>query len=272
VIPVGRRLFKKRSKKIGLPPGTVHIVDDGIKRETLIEKVKYSDGKYEESSLKSIDDLIPTVDDGCVHWININGIYDKEIIEKLGKMFSIHPLILEDIASTDDRPKFQDLDEYIFVIMKQMAIDSKDDELKVNQISLLLFPNLVISFQEGEANFFQVIKSRISQNVGRIRKMGADYLLYSLMDFIVDNYFLIFEILEDRIDNLEERLISNPSREILFDIERIKRDMIQIRKAIWPFRDVVNKLLMRDIKVIEASLNIYLRDVYDHVIQVIDMI
>ena len=195
-----------------------------------------------------------------------------DIIEKIGNHFNIHPLILEDIVNTGQRPKMEDFIDYIFIVLKMLYYDEKENETKAEQVSLILGSNFVISFQESEGDVFDTIRKRIRSDRGRIRRMGADYLAYALIDAIVDNYFIILEKLGEKIEDIEDELVTNPAPATLQAIHDLKREMIFLRKSVWPLREVVSRLERWESPLINKSLDIYLRDVYDHTIQVIDSI
>jgi len=207
-----------------------------------------------------------------VTWINVDGIHQVEILERLGEYFGLHPLVVEDILNTDQRPKVEDFGDYIFIVLKMFYYDDSADEIVTEQISLTLGPTLVISFQEREGDVFNPIRERIRSEKGRIRKMGADYLAYVLVDSIVDSYFIILEKLGEKIEDLEEELVTDPRPETLQTIHNLKREMIFLRKSVWPLREVVSGLERGESPLIQESTGIYLRDVYDHTIQVIDTV
>jgi magnesium transporter len=211
-------------------------------------------------------------DKPTVTWINIDGIHQVEIIEKIGTYFGIHSLILEDIMNTGQRPKMEDFEDYIFVVVKMIYYDEKDNEIKAEQVSLLLGSNFVISFQEKEGDVFDPIRERIRKAKGRITKMKADYLAYALVDTIVDHYFMVLEKLGEKIEGMEEELVTNPTPETLQTIHTLKRELIFLRKSVWPLREVISVLERGESSLIDESTGIYLRDVYDHTIQVIDTI
>jgi magnesium transporter len=266
------KLFRKTSKKAGLSPGT--LVHDGDKK---VEKAKitiidYDATQFQEKEVETIEECFPFRDTPTVTWINIDGLHEVGIIEKIGKHFSIHPLILEDILHTGQRPKMEDFEDYIFLVVKMFYYDEKDDEIKMEQVSLLLGSNFVISFQEREGDIFNPIRERIRNHKGRIRMMKADYLGYALLDTIVDNYFIILEKIGEDIENMEEELVTKPTPETLQTIHNLKRELIVLRKSIWPLREVVNSLERGESPLINEATGVYLRDVYDHTIQVIDTI
>jgi magnesium transporter len=257
---------------VGLPPGTlVHIGEKkaGKERITIID---YDETQFQERELETIEESFPFRDTPTITWINIEGLHQLEIIEKVGKHFNIHPLILEDIANTEQRPKMEDFDDYIFLILKNLCFDEKERKIKVEQVGLILGSNYVISFQEGDGNVFDPVRRRIINGKGRIRKMGADYLTYALIDVIVDGYFLILEKIGDKIEDLEEELIDEPGPETMHSIHNLKREMLLFHKLVWPLREVLSKLERGESNLFRESTELYLRDVYDHTIHVIDTI
>jgi magnesium transporter len=195
-----------------------------------------------------------------------------ELIEKMGAHFGLHPLILEGIANTQQRPKLEDLTDYIFVVLKMLYMEETDDSVIAEQVSLVVGSNFVISFQEREGDVFEQIRERIRNAKGRIRKMGSDYLGYALIDAIVDNYFLVLEKLGDKVEALEDELLPNPRPDTLPSIQGLKRALISLRRSVWPLREVVNGLERGESALIKKATRVYLRDVYDHTIQVIDTV
>lgn len=266
------RFIKKRSKKVGLPPGTLVHIGEKKTEKVRITIIDYDEANFEEKEIKTIEECFPFKDKTTVTWINIDGVHDIEIIEKIGKHFGLHPLILEDIVNTGQRPKIEDFGDYIFIVLKMLYYNEKKDEIQAEQVSLILGSNFVISFQEREGDVFNPIRERIRSGKGRIRKMGADYLTYTSIDTIVDNYFISLEKLGEKIESMEEELVTNPTPETLQAIHHLKREMIFLRKSVWPLREVVSLLERGESTLIHESTGIYLRDVYDHTIQVIDTI
>jgi magnesium transporter len=266
------KLFKRRSKKAGLPPGTlVHIGEKKIE-ESKITVLDYDEVHFQEKEIKRIEECFLFKDSPTVTWINIDGLHQVEILEKLGECYGFHPLVLEDILNTDQRPKMEDYGEYLYIVLRMLNYDDKSSEIETEQISLILGPNFVFSFQEKEGDVFDPIRERIRNSKGRIRKMGADYLSYTLLDSIVDNYFIILEKLGEKIEFLEEELITRPIPETLQTIHHLKREMIFLRKAVWPLREVIGSLERGEPPLVKETTRVYLRDVYDHTIQVIDTI
>ena len=265
-------LVKKRSKKTGLPPGTlVHV------GEKKIEKVKitimdYDSAAFQEKEIGTIEEAFPFKEESTVTWINVDGLHQVEIIEKIGKHFDLHPLTLEDVVNTEQRPKLETFDNYLFIVLKMPYCDAAQDEIVVEQISVVLTPTCVISFQEREGDVFDPIRERIRGSKGRIRRMGPDFLAYSLIDAIVDSCFAILEGVGERVEVFEEELVSNPLPDTLRSIHGLKRELILLRKSMWPLREAVNGLVREESPLIKESTKIYLRDVYDHCVQVIDTI
>jgi len=266
------RLIKERSKKVGLPPGTLVHIGEKKRERTTITILDYDEQHLQEQEIKTVDECLPFKDKPTVTWINVDGIHQVEILERLGEYFGLHPLVVEDILNTDQRPKVEDFGDYIFIVLKMFYYDDSADEIVTEQISLTLGPTLVISFQEREGDVFNPIRERIRSEKGRIRKMGADYLAYVLVDSIVDSYFIILEKLGEKIEDLEEELVTDPRPETLQTIHNLKREMIFLRKSVWPLREVVSGLERGESPLIQESTGIYLRDVYDHTIQVIDTV
>lgn len=265
-------LTKKRLKKVGLPPGTPVYVGEKKEERVKITVLDYDETQYQEKEMEKIEDCFPFKDTPTVTWINIDGIHRVDLIEKMGKNFGLHPLIQEDIVNTEQRPKIEDFGPYIYVVLRMFIYDEESDEIKSEQVSLILGSNYVISFQERPGDIFDPIRDRIRNQKGRIRKMSADYLVYSLIDTIVDHYFIILEKLGERIEELESELVPDPKPEILQELYKLKREMIYLRKSIWPLREVINALGKKESPLLQESSTIYFRDVYDHTIQVIDTV
>jgi magnesium transporter len=267
------RLIKQRSKKAGLPPGSlVHIGEKkGDKAKASI--LDYDEAHAQEKEVENIEECFIFKDQPTVTWIDVDRIDHVETIEKLGGCYGLHPLVLEDILNTDQRPKTEEYDSYSFIVLKMLYYRDQSGQVDAEQVSLILGKNFVLSFQEGrEGDVFGPLRDRIRNGKGRIRKMGADYLAYAMIDAIVDHYFIILEKLGERIESLEEALVAQPTTGTLKEIHSLKREMIFLRKAVWPLREVISGLTRGESPLIQESTRVYLRDVYDHTIQVIDTI
>jgi len=265
----------RRSKKSGSPPGTlVHIGEERTDR-VRITLLRYSESEVREEELEDLEHLgqiSPTLGEEGVSWMNIEGVHHLETIEKMGKCYGIHPLTLEDIVNTEQRPKIEEYEDYLFVVLKAFDYADQDSELIMGQISLILKPKMVISFVEKSGATYNALKDRIRAGKGKIRKEGSDYLAYCLMDVTVDHYFNILEELGEGIELLQEELIANPTKTTLQQIHKMKRQMILFRRSVWPLRETVGSLLRGESGAIHKSTLVYLRDVYDHLIHVIDSV
>ncbi len=266
------RLIKKSANVRGLPPGSIVHIGEKKTEKVKISVMDYTIGKIDEKEIKKVEECFRFKPKPSVTWINVDGLHDVEVIKKLGDCFEIHPLVLEDIVNTDQRPKMEDFEKYIFFVLKMLYIDDKTHEIQSEQVSLILGQNYVISFQERIGDVFNVVRERIRKGKGRIRKTGTDYLAYSLIDAIIDNYFIILERIGEKVETIEQDVVSAPEPEILQQIYNLKREMIYLRKSVWPFREVINGLLREESKLIKKETQAYLRDLYDHTIQVIDTI
>ena len=259
-----------QTQALGAPPGTVIYQGEARTEKVKISLIEYNETEFIEKEFYDLSECLHHVDPSMVKWMNVDGIHKVELIEAIGKKFNIHALTLEDVVNTKQRPKFEDYDNYVVSIMKMIYYDT---ELHSEQLSVILMEGMVISFQEvhgGDA--FDLIRARIRQGKGRIRKMGADYLAYALIDAVVDCYFNILEKIGDKIEFLEEELIADPSKETMQQLHYMKREMIFVRKAVWPMRELVNNMERSETKLIKPTTDIYLRDVHDHVVRVSDTV
>ena len=265
-------VFKKRSSKAGLPPGTLVHVGEKKVESVRITFIDYDELSFQEKQATSIEECLILKDTPTVSWINIDGLHDIELLEKLGRGYELHPLVLEDILSTSQRPKFEDYEKHFFIVLKMLSFNEVNPTVEAEQVSMILGPNYVISFQERTGDVFEPIRERIRKAKGRIRKMGPDYLAYALLDAIVDNYFVILERFGEKIESMEEEVIGDPTERTVQQIHSLKREMILLRKSIWPLREVIGGLQKSESSLVKETTDIYLRDVYDHTIQIIDTI
>jgi magnesium transporter len=262
----------KRSKKSGQPPGTLIHIGERKAEKVRITLIDHDEDHLEEREVTRVEEVFPFKERPTVTWINIDGIHDVELIEAIGQHFDVHPLLLEDILNTEHRPKMDDYESYLFIVLKMLYYNDKEHEIDAEQVSLILGPTFVISFQEREGDVFNFVRDRIRNKKGRIRKAGPDYLAYALIDAIVDNYFVILEKIGEVIEDTEEELVTNPTPETLRTIHSLKRSMIFLRKSVWPLRELINGLERLESPLIQEPTDIYLRDLYDHTIQVIDTV
>jgi magnesium transporter len=265
------RLIKRISEKAGFPPGTLVHVGEKKVEKTRITVLDYDELHLQEEELETIAECLPVKDRPAVRWINVDGLHQAEILETIGDCFGIHPLVLEDILNTGQRPKVEDFGDYIYIVLK-MLYSEDNGEIAEEQLSLVLGPTFVISFQEREGDVFDPVRERIRNGRGRIRKMGSDYLAYALIDSVVDNYFIVLEKLGEEIEFLEEELVTNPTTETLQVIHNLKRELVFLRRSVWPLRESISGLERGASALIQESTGVFLRDVYDHTIQVIDTV
>ncbi len=259
----------KLTSRVGLPPGTLHVKGEPADLAVPVTIIDYDATRFIEKTITTPGECALYKDTDTVTWINVDGLGNPSIIEALGKCFDIHPLILEDIFNTQQRPKMEDLDRYLYLNLKVLTYDTAEKAVRIEHISMVFGSNFLVSFQEDAGDIFDPVRERIRKD-GRIRKLGPDYLVYALIDCIVDNYFVVMEKLGDDIGELESELVANPTPGSLRKINQLKKEMIFLRKSVWPLRELINNLDRSESPVIKESTRIYLRDVYDHTIQVID--
>jgi magnesium transporter len=265
-------LIKKTSVKIGLRPGAlVHIGEKKIEKPR-IRIIDYNPEQLEEVEVETIEECFPYADNKNATWVNIDGLHDIHLIEKIGNHFNLHPLLLEDILNTEKRPEIEDYGDFIFMVVKMLYYDDVKGTVMSEQLSIVLGKNVVISFQERVGDVFNPIRERIRNSKGRIRNGGTDYLAYALIDTIVDNYFIILEKFSDRLETLEEELIGKFSQMTLKEIHAMKREMVMLRKSVWPLRELVKGMERSESRLINKSTVMFIKDLYDHTVQVIDTI
>jgi magnesium transporter len=263
------RSLRKFARKAGMPPGSLIYLGDKEPQPAKITIIHYSDTDYVETEFDAFTECLPMADRTGVTWIKVNGLQQVKNLEKLGECFQIHPLVLEDILDLEQRPKIEDYENYLYIALKTINLTGAE-AIEAQQVSLILGPHYLISFHEGDGGLFASIRERLRQGKGRIRKMGADYLAYALIDLIVDNYFVKLETFSDKVEFLEDEVVVRPSPETLREVHRFKNDMIMLRKSLWPLREVIARLERRESPLISDNLTIYFKDVYDHTIIAIE--
>ncbi len=263
---------KKQSSKAGLPPGTlVHV---GKKRSTQVKinVIDYNAEVYEVSESVPVQELSSFQNADTITWIDINGLHDLEIIKSIGEQFELHGLLLEDVVNTTHRPKVEEYDDHIYLTLKMLGIGASRKSIISEQVSFILGDNWLISFQEREGDVLESVRSRLSENKGIIRKQGADYLLYSLIDTIVDNYFFVSEYFSDSIEKLEEKVLIETNTLILQEIQQQKKLLLNFRKSITPLREAISSIQKEESVLVKSSTTRYLRDVYEHLLQLTEII
>ena len=264
---------KKSYKAVNLPPGTMSYRGKKNFETTDVEIINYSAESYNHKDSKRVEDAFDFKGNNQVTWININGLNNLIEIEKLGNHYNLHPLTLEDIVNTKQRPKMDEFENYLFIVFKMLYF--KDDNiLQYEQVSMVVGDDYVLTFQEADGDVFDDLRERISTAKGRIRSQSSDYLMYAVLDAIVDHYFSVIEAIGDKIEDLEASIFNTEAdaNETPNLIQDLKQEVLKIRRSIFPFREVVNRLEKSDCKIIEKKTHNYLRDLYDHIIQVTESI
>jgi magnesium transporter len=260
-----------RSQKTGMVPGTLVYTGEETHAPVTISVIEFDEKQAEFFETLSVEKALEIVDDDHIDWLNVNGVHDIGVIEKISEAFGLHPLTREDIASVGQRPKVEFYDEYVFIVLRMLNLDLENDEIIDEQVSFVLCENNLVSFQErDDGDVFEVIRERLRTGKGRVRRMKADYLVYALIDVIVDHYFVILEHLGEKIEALEDELAENPNKDILLRINRYKRMIIFLRRSVWPLREVLNAFQRENPAQFSPAVVTFMRDVYDHTIQVID--
>jgi len=258
--------------KAGMPPGTLVYIGEKMKDKGLITLKRYDKEGYHEKTAKNIEECGKFLKKPGVKWINVYGLHKIEMIERFGKELGLHSILLEDVVNTGQAPKMDDYDDHLFIVLKNLTFNKRKREIEDEQISIVLAKDYVVSFQERKPDTYAVIRQNLKSNRGRLRKMGADYLAYVLADYIVDNYFVLLEKMGDEIEALEDEITEQPSSDAVRRIQELKKNIIYIRKIVWPMRDVVSKLMRRDSHLMRKEMGVYLGDLYDHVMEVINTV
>ena len=260
------KIKPRRAKN--LSPGTVAYMGKKTSLVTSLDIIDYSKEHYDRFETKVVADAFKFEDTDRITWINVNGLSDTEAIVALGTHFELHPLIQEDIVSTHQRPKIDEYEDYLFIVFKMLHYDDKE-QLTKEHVSLVMGKDYVVTFQESQGDVFDDLRERLAQNRGRVRGAGADYLMFTILDAVVDNYFTVVEFLSNKIELLEDKLFDEQGSEnIPLEIQELKKEILKIRKAVLPLREVINRLEKIESPLLEEHTTKYIRDLYDHIIQV----
>jgi len=260
------KLFKKHATKVGEAPGTIVYTGDVLDSQTHLQLITYDANFFQEKEI-SIDDISKIIDDNGMKWLNVIGIHKPELLERIGSQFGIHPLVLEDIANISQQPKIEDYSDLIFATMKMFYIDSKG-EIKMEHINFVLKQNILISFQEIPGDVFSPVRKRIEVGRKRLRESGHDYLLYALMDAIVDNYFVILLNIEEKIESLKKSISTYARKDDLIVLDKLQSEMAIIQQSVEPLKKIIPELDDYESPLIEDSHSIYFRDLHDHINQI----
>lgn len=271
-------MHKKRKRRIaskaGLPPGTLVATAAPVNAAhpaVAITRILYDAAGYDEREVFSIEEAFPASGEGRTLWIDVDGVHDLGILERIGRQFGLHPLLLEDIAHTEQRPKLESYGDHLFMDLNVLHLHEESDEIHAEQISLVLGGNWLLSFNEGPQPWTRVLRDRLKVDKAHCRKGGPDYLAYSVIDAVVDDYYKVLERIGDRIEELEEELMAAPTPQTLHAVYLLKREVINLRKSVWPLRELIGGL-QRERDLVRESTGVYLRDLYDHAAQVLDTV
>jgi magnesium transporter len=267
------RLVRRPAKRPGTPPGTV--VHTGLRRleEVRVQAMRISPGEALEETWTDIPTSLdrPAAGEGCL-WVNVDGLHDVELLERLGVAMGFHPLAMEDVASVGQRPKLEEFDDHLFIVIHMLRYDEEHQRIYDEQVSLMVGPGYLFTFQEAPGDVFEPVRERLRSGKGRIRSRGSDYLAYALIDAVVDSYFLILERLGDQTESLESEVLEQPARDTMRRLHELKRELLVVRRSVWPLREMMAAFLRVDGELVDENTKLYLRDVYDHSYQVMDAV
>jgi len=263
----------KHKSKLGLAPGSLVFTGMQKMAQVDISVLNYSENEFAESSPKSIAEVISLIKPfNGVTWINIDGLHDEKSIEEICTYLDIHKLSMEDILSVGQRPKLEQYKEYVQAVIKLLSIDPAEPTIEYEQISFILKGNVLVTFQEKTGDVFNSVRNRIKEKIGNVRKKGADYLLYALLDTIVDHYFLVLENFGEKLEELETDLLENPDKTTLNKLHMLRRETLLLRRSVYPIREMIGQLEKLEEPMISNNIKIFIRDLYDHAIKVIETI
>jgi magnesium transporter len=266
------RFLKNKDASMGKAPGELTFIGEQKLEESLIRVLDYDQETLNERYLEDIKDGIPYKETSTVTWLNIYGMHDTELLQSVGHAFGLHKLVLEDIGHTGQRPKMEDYDEYIFFVLKMMHYDEDEGRVYSEQLSMVLGKTFLLTFQEQPGDVFEPVRERIRKQKGRIRKVGIDYLAYTLLDTIVDNYIFIIERLGEQIEEIETEILENPTHAVLSKINTYKREMNYLRKSIRPVREFMLQLSRIDSDLIQEQTIPFIKDLLDLSNQAVEVI
>ena len=264
--------FKHRTKTMGLPPGSLVYTGDKAAIDVTINLIQYDDTNVKEERLQNIEACKSYLQGSGVVWIDVNGLSDIDLLKKSGELFGIHQLMLADILNLDQRPKAEEHGKNLLLILKTLDKDLNEWHVSVGQVSILLSERCVITFHEHSHDVFEPIRERIRKGLGRVRQMGSDYLVYALIDSVVDSYYLLLEKFSEHVHDLDEEVRDRPDVETSHKIGALKRELLKVRRMVWPLREVLHRMTRSEYKIINRLTEIYIREIYDNVIQIIDAV
>ncbi|MEC4750569.1 magnesium/cobalt transporter CorA [Methylomicrobium sp. Wu6] len=258
------------SEKSGMPPGSLVHVGDVHDHIQSISVINYNASQIEKRTLASVDDILPYITPDTITWIIVNGLQNVSVIEAIGRYFGIHDLVLEDILNTHQRPKFEDFENYLYIVFKAITLQNGDASVEYEQISLLLLNNIVFTFKEKPDDILDPIINRLNIPQSHLRAQGSDYLVYVIMDTVIDEYFALQDTFDDLIETIEDELLTNPTNDTLTAIQKIKRELIYLRRSISPLRELLAAIHRSESPLLSERTKHYFTDVYDHAIRIIE--
>jgi magnesium transporter len=269
-----KKVANYQDKKAFTSPGTLVYVGKEVAENTLIKLVEFNEDYYREKVVKVLNDCKPAMKENQVAWLDVDGIHEVPVVEAVGKHYNLHPLLLEDVLNTGQKPKLEHFGErHLFTVLKMLQFNTELNQIEAEHVALVLGENFVISFQEvHKSDVFAPIFARLKASIGKTRKGKSDYLFYSFCDLIVDNYFIVLEKMGEKLEELEIKIVEKPETNDQNLLYRFKRELMTVRKATLPLRDMFGTLIREDSPLIQSSTNVYLRDVYDHILQILDTI
>jgi magnesium transporter len=269
--PSAGRLIARARKPPGSSPGT--LFHTGRRSDQLrIDYIDYDESEIREEVVSDIGACLPLADGPSVTWINVDGLHEPSVLETIAGHFDFHPLVLEDVLNTSQRPKVEDYGDYFFVTMRMLSFDAEKRMVLAEQVSLIVGDHYVFSFGEQPGDVFEPVRERLRQGKGRIRSRGPDYLAYALIDTVVDNYFRILEEIGDEVDALEEIVLRDPSLPVMHSIHHLKREVLLLRRSVWPLREATSTLYRGDVELVSEETRVYFSDVHDHATRVMETV
>ncbi len=266
------RLVRRVVSRPGSAPGTLVHTGERVQEAVRIRVLDYSESALEEREVETVEELRSLLEPGTVSWINVDGLHDVEQVQQIGELFEIHPLVLEAVVVPGQRPKVEEYDGHLFVVLHMLTWDDEAQRIDVEQVSVLVGASYVLSFQERTGDVFEPVRIRLREGRGRIRKKGGDYLAYALIDAVVDNYFEVLEKLGDLAETMDQEVTEDPEPETMRRLHDLKRETLVVRKSVWPLRETTGGLMRSESALIEESTRVFLRDVHDHAVYVIDTV
>lgn len=263
---------RRSGKKAGAPPGTLMHLGEHRTSRVKITRINYGEQDFKEQRDLDLDRLFDSEMEYPCEWVNFDGIHDVAMIERIGSHYSIDMLVLEDIVNSSQRPKIEDYDDFTYIVLRMLIYNERKKEVESEQVSIILNDSTILTFQEKETDDFEPIRERIRKKKGRIHKAGIDFLCYSIIDFIIDNYFIVLENIGERVDDLEDEVLTEPDDETIQKVHALKRDTLAIKKSLWPLRDILSVLLKSDSRMVLDETKLYLRDAYDHTVEAIETV